>query len=63
MKNVPVSLAQLVGTSHYVQELGFEPRTLHLFTFKEDFLATRLLVKQNHENYNMDIYLGQIHEQ
>jgi hypothetical protein len=30
----------------YMQEQGFEPRTLHLFTIKVEFLVTRLIDKK-----------------
>jgi hypothetical protein len=45
---LPVSLAQLVGTSHYICHAyaGFKPQTPHLFTLKVKFLAIRLLDKK-----------------
>jgi hypothetical protein len=43
LKVVPKSLAQLVGTiAFYMQESGFDPWTLHLFTLWVDFQAIRL---------------------
>jgi hypothetical protein len=45
---VPESLTQLVGTiAFYMQEPGFDPRTLHLFTLWVDFQVTRLPHQKN----------------